>query len=102
MTDNNYFETIENFETIEQAMDDRQRIALDIYGEFMEKQVRTEFEDMLIDPHFAQIKALADGHATETELDIFADSLMADAKMAGFIYGYTYAIERLRETLLLQ
>ena len=41
-------------------------------------------------------------NATEFELDNAADRLMANSKMAGFIYGYTYAIERLRETLLLR
>lgn len=90
------------FETIEQAMTDRQRTAARLYDEFMEKQVRTEIEDMLIDPCIEEITRLADGHATEMKLDNAADRLMAAAKEAGFIYGYTYAIERLRETLLLQ
>ena len=96
MNDNN------TFETAEQAMNERQRIAADIYDEFMEKQVRTEFEDMLIDPCLEEITQLARRNATEFELDNAADRLMANSKMAGFIYGYTYAIERLRETLLLQ
>ena len=90
------------FETAEQAMNERQRIAADIYDEFMEKQVRTEFEDMLIDPCLEEITQLARRNATEFELDNAADRLMANSKMAGFIYGYTYAIERLRETLLLK
>ena len=91
-----------NYEAIEQSMNDRQRTAARLYGEFLEKQVRTEFEDMLIDPYFEQIRQLAGKNATETELDNTAYEIMAAAKEAGFIYGYTYAIERLRETLLLQ
>ena len=91
-----------NYEAIEQSMNDRQRTAAKLYDEFMEKQVRTEFEDMLIDPCLEEITRLARGNATEMEFDNAADRLMAAAKEAGFIYGYTYAIERLRETLLLQ
>ena len=91
-----------NYEAIEQSMSDRQRTAARLYGEFLEKQVRTEFEDMLIDPYFEQIRQLAGKNATEIELDNAAYEIMAAAKEAGFIYGYTYAIERLRETLLLQ
>ena len=96
MNDNN------TFETAEQAMNERQRTASRIYDEFMEKQVRTEFEDMLIEPCFEEIRQLARTNATEMELDNAAWDVMAAAKEAGFIYGYTYAIERLRETLLLQ
>ena len=91
-----------NFESIEQAMNDRQRTAAKLYCEFLEKQIRTEFEDMLLQPSFEQIRQLAGKNATETELDNAAYNLMAAAKEAGFIYGYTYAIERLRETLLLK
>ena len=90
------------FETAEQAMNERQRTAARIYNEFMEKQVKTEFEDMLVEPCLAEIKRLAGKNATETELDNAAYEIMAAAKEAGFIYGYTYAIERLRETLLLK
>lgn len=90
------------FETAEQAMNERQRTASRLYDEFLEKQVRTEFEDMLIDPYFEQIRQLAGKNATEIELDNAAYEIMAAAKEAGFIYGYTYAVERLRETLLLQ
>ena len=96
MNDNN------TFETAEQAMNERQRTAARIYNEFMAKHIKTEFEDMLIDPYFEQIRQLADGNATENQLDNAAYEIMAAAKEAGFIYGYTYAIERLRETLLLQ
>ena len=90
------------FETAEQAMNERQRTASRIYDEFMEKQIRTEFEDMLLQPSFEQIRQLAGKNATEIELDNAAYNVMAAAKEAGFIYGYTYAIERLRETLLLK
>ena len=90
------------FETAEQAMNERQRTASRIYDEFMEKQVRTEFEDMLIEPCFEQIGQLAGKNATEIELNNAAYNLMAAAKEAGFIYGYTYVIDRLKETLLLQ
>ena len=96
MNDNN------TFETAEQAMNERQRTASRLYDEFMEKQIRTEFEDMLLQPSFEQIRQLAGKNATETELDNAAYNLMAAAKEAGFIYGYTYALERLRETLLIQ
>ena len=91
-----------NFESIEQAMNDRQRTAAKLYCEFLEKQIRTEFEDMLLQPSFEQIRQLAGKNATETELDNAAYEVMAAAKEAGFIYGYTYALERLRETLLIQ
>lgn len=90
------------FETAEQAMNERQRTAARIYNEFMEKHIKTEFEDMLVEPCLAEIKRLADGNTTENQLDNAAYEVMAAAKEAGFIYGYTYAIERLRETLLLQ
>ena len=96
MNDNN------TFETAEQAMNERQRTASRLYDEFMEKQIRTEFEDMLLQPSFEQIRQLAGKNATETELDNAAYEVMAAAKEAGFIYGYTYALERLRETLLIQ
>ena len=59
-----------NYEAIEQSMNDRQRTAAKLYDEFMEKQVRTEFEDMLIDPCIEEITRLADGHATEMKLEI--------------------------------
>lgn len=90
------------FETAEQAMNERQRTASRLYDEFLKKQIRTEFEDMLLQPCFEEIRQLAGKNATETELDNAAYNVMAAAKEAGFIFGYTYAIERLRETLLLQ
>ena len=91
-----------NYKAIEQAMNDRQRIASRIYDEFIAKQGQVEFEDMLTEPCYEEIRQLAKRNATEIEFENAAYGMLCAAKEAGFIFGYTYAIERLRKTLLLQ
>ena len=88
-------------EVIKQAMNDKQRTALKMFDDFMEQQERTEFEELALSSYFKQIKQLVEENATEKELDDLANELLLDSKMVGFVFGYVYAIDRLKETLLL-
>lgn len=91
-----------DIEVIEQAMNDKQRTALKMFDDFMEQQERTEFEELALSSYFKQIKQLVEQNATEKELDDLANELLLDSKMVGFVFGYVYAIDRLKETLLIQ
>ena len=90
-----------NLEAVEQAMTEKEKIALNFFYDYME-QSPPEFESPALDGYYKEICDLCENHATEFDIDIKVDKLMYDAKMVGFVSGYIYAIERLKETLLIR
>ena len=88
-----------NLDAIEQVMTEKEKIALNFFYEFMEHPPK-EFENVALDHYYNDICTLYDTHASKMDIANMVDELMGDAKLVGFVSGYTYAIERLKETLL--
>ena len=83
----------------EQAMNDKEKIALRLY--FQYETPRTDYEDIVLDGYYEKIYSLIAASATKNDVFNEVHALMCDAEMVGFIHGYVYAIERLKETLLM-
>lgn len=89
-----------NMKEVEQAMTAKEKIALKFFYENLQ-QPPADFEGPALDGYFEAINDLIANGATVNEVSDFVDEIMGDAKMTGFIYGYTFAIERLKATLLM-
>lgn len=89
-----------NLEAAEQVMTEKEKIALKFFLEFTEYPPK-EFENVALDSYYNEMCALYDSHAPKMDIVNTVDELMGDAKMVGFVSGYIYAIERLKETLLM-
>ena len=82
-----------------QAMTEKEKIALRLFFEY--DTPRTDYEDIVLDGYYEKIYSLIAANSTKNDVFNEVHALMCDAEMVGFIQGYTYAIERLKETLLI-
>ena len=89
-----------NIEAVERAMTAREKTAMRFFYQY--DNPRTEYEDIVLDRYFTEINELLANKATNNQASNFISELISDAEMLEFVQGYTYAIDRLRETLLLQ
>ena len=83
----------------EQAMNEKEKIAMQLY--FQYDTPREDYENIVLDSYYEKIYSLIAASATKNDVFNEVHALMCDAEMVGFIHGYVYAIERLKETLLM-
>lgn len=83
----------------EQAMNEKEKIAMRLY--FQYETPRTDYEDIVLDGYYKKIYSLIAANSTKNDVFNEVHALMCDAEMVGFIHSYVYAIERLKETLLM-
>ena len=82
-----------------QAMTEKEKIAMQLY--FQYDTPREDYEDIVLDSYYEKIYDMIAANSTKNDVFNEVHALMCDAEMVGFIQGYTYAIERLKETLLI-
>ena len=82
-----------------QAMTEKEKIALRLY--FQYDTPREDYEDIALDGYYEKIYDMIAANSTKNDVFNEVHALMCDAEMVGFIHGYVYAIERLKETLLM-
>ena len=82
-----------------QVMNEKEKIAMQLY--FQYDTPREDYEDIVLDGYYKKIYSLIAANSTKNEVFNEVHALMCDAEMVGFIHGYVYAIERLKETLLI-
>lgn len=82
-----------------QVMNEKEKIALRLFFEY--DTPRTDYEDIVLDGYYRKIYDMIAASATKNDVFNEVHALMCDAEMVGFIHGYVYAIERLKETLLI-
>ena len=83
----------------EQAMNEKEKIAMQLY--FQYDTPREDYEDIVLDSYYEKIYDMIAANSTKNDVFNEVHALMCDAEMVGFIHGYVYAIERLKETLLI-
>ena len=82
-----------------QVMNEKEKIAMQLY--FQYDTPREDYEDIVLDSYYEKIYDMIAANSTKNDVFNEVHALMCDAEMVGFIQGYTYAIERLKETLLI-
>ena len=90
-----------NIKAIEQVMTEKEKIALRLYNQYTTPETGVKIEDIVLDGYYEKICGLIAANATNNDVIDAVYALTCDAEMVGFIQGYTYAIERLKETLLI-
>ena len=82
-----------------QVMNEKEKIAMQLY--FQYDTPREDYEDIVLDSYYEKIYDMIAANSTKNDVFNEVHALMCDAEMVGFIHGYVYAIERLKETLLI-
>ena len=82
-----------------QVMNEKEKIAMKLY--FQYDTPREDYEDIVLDSYYEKIYDMIAANSTKNDVFNEVHALMCDAEMVGFIHGYVYAIERLKETLLI-
>ena len=83
----------------EQVMNEKEKIAMQLY--FRYDTPREDYENIVLDSYYEKIYDMIAANSTKNDVFNEVHTLMCDAEMVGFIHGYIYAIERLKETLLI-